>query len=77
VKFWRATRPRCDSFTSGEETLLRARLEQRRGHYMPSSLLASQLAAPGRPGDAITVDVSGTPEAIVEQIRVAAARLND
>jgi gluconokinase len=56
---------------------LRARLEQRRGHYVPSSLLASQLAAPGRPGDAITVDVSGTPEAIVEQIRVAAARLND
>jgi hypothetical protein len=28
------------------------------------------------PDDAITVDISGAPEAIVEQIRVAAARLD-
>ena len=40
---------------------------------MPSSLLA----ALEDPDDAITVDVSGTPEAIVKHIRVAPARLDD
>jgi gluconokinase len=59
----------------GEEALLRSRLAQRRGHYMPPSLLASQLATLEHPKDAITVDVAGTPEAIVEQIRAALGRL--
>ena len=55
-------------YLKGEEPLLRARLERRRGHYMPASLLASQIAALEEPGDAITVDVSGPPEAIVSEI---------
>jgi gluconokinase len=59
----------------GEEALLRSRLEQRRGHYMPPGLLASQLATLEEPSDAIVVDVSGTPAQIVEQIRAALGRL--
>jgi gluconokinase len=60
---------------TGEEALLRARLERRRGHYMPPSLLASQLATLEEPEDAIVVDVSGAPETIVAQILAALHRL--
>lgn len=62
-------------YLQGEAALLRARLDQRRGHYMPPTLLASQLAALEEPDDALTIDVSGPPEVIVEQIRVALAAL--
>ena len=62
-------------YLKGEAALLRARLDQRRGHYMPPTLLASQLAALEEPDDALTIDVSGPPEVIVEQIRVALAAL--
>jgi gluconokinase len=55
-------------YLKGAESLLRARLEKRRGHYMPASLLASQIATLEEPEDAITVDVSATPEAIVAEI---------
>jgi gluconokinase len=55
-------------YLKGAEPLLRARLERRRGHYMPASLLASQLATLEEPEDAITVDVSAPPEAIVADI---------
>src|SRR5918996_4581851 len=52
----------------GDKDLIRERLEHRRGHYMPASLLESQLAALEEPKDAITVGVEGTPEAIVAEI---------
>jgi gluconokinase len=52
----------------GSEPLLRARLELRRGHYMPPSLLASQLASLEEPADAIVADISGTPDAIAANI---------
>jgi gluconokinase len=55
-------------YLQGDEALLRARLERRRGHYMPASLLASQLSTLEEPADAITVDVSDMPEAIVVEI---------
>jgi gluconokinase len=51
-------------YLKGDESLLRARLERRRGHYMPASLLASQLATLEEPEDGITVDISATPEEI-------------
>ena len=54
---------------TGDPALLRRRLEQRRGHYMPASLLDSQLATLEPPAGAIAVDVAGTPEAIVAAIR--------
>lgn len=52
-------------------TTLAARLDSRRGHYMPSTLLASQLAslerlAPDEPGVAVSSDDS--LEGVVEEI---------
>jgi gluconokinase len=52
----------------GEKALIRRRLDRRRGHYMPATLLDSQFAALEPPGDAITVDVAGTPEAVAATI---------
>ena len=60
----------------GPESLIRERIEQRTGHYMPASLLASQCALLERPKaeeGAITVEVSATPEEIVRIIRAALA----
>jgi gluconokinase len=57
----------------GPEALIRSRLSNRRGHYMPASLLDSQLAALEEPADAIAVSVEGTPDAIVAEIRSALA----
>jgi gluconokinase len=55
-------------YLKAAEPVLRKRLERRRGHYMPASLLASQLATLEEPEDAITVDVSAAPEEIVADI---------
>jgi gluconokinase len=54
---------------AAREPLLRARLEQRRGHFARAQLLPSQLAALEEPQDAVTVDASLTPERIVDTIR--------
>jgi gluconokinase len=62
-------------YLKGETALLQTRLDERRDHYMPPTLLASQLAALEEPDDALAIDVSGAPEGIVEQIRVALAGL--
>ena len=56
----------------GARELLSARLAQRRGHYMPPSLLQSQLDTlepPAAAEQAIEVEISGAPDQIVEQIR--------
>jgi gluconokinase len=55
----------------GAEDVLRKRLEQRTGHFMPPSLLASQCALLERPADdeaAITVDVTAGSAEIVRCI---------
>jgi gluconokinase len=52
----------------GDPELIRKRLADRRGHYMPASLLESQLAALEEPSDAITVDIDAPPDAIVAEI---------
>jgi gluconokinase len=52
----------------GDRDLVRSRLAQRRGHYMPATLLDSQFAALEEPADAITVGIEGTPDAIVSEI---------
>ncbi len=57
----------------GEEALLAWRLAHRQGHYMPASMLQSQLQALEPPGDdegALALDVVQSPQALVE----AAAR---
>ncbi len=57
-------------YLRGSETLLRERLRGRQGHFADERLLASQLTALEEPatGDAVTVDVAGTPEAIASEI---------
>lgn len=52
----------------GDKALIRLRLDGRRGHYMPAILLDSQFAALEPPADAISVDITGTPEAITATI---------
>jgi carbohydrate kinase (thermoresistant glucokinase family) len=52
-----------------ERAVLEARLRSRRGHYMPASLLDSQLATLQDPGaEAIEVDVSPPAEQVAEAI---------
>lgn len=59
---------------AGTPALIQARLDARQGHYMPPSLLPSQLAAlepPSADEQAVTVDVSGTPQQILAAILAA------
>ena len=46
-----------------------ARLNQRRGHYMPASLVPSQFATLEEPADATVINATQSPEAIVAEIR--------
>ncbi len=58
----------------GHADLLSDRIRHRKGHFMPPSMLASQLATlerPGRDEDAIFLDVAMPPSRLVE--RAAAA----
>jgi gluconokinase len=60
----------------GPPALIAERLERRRGHYMPASMLDSQLATLEKPSpdeDAWTIDISGTPAQIVSHILTRAA----
>ena len=55
-------------FLKGSAALIRSRLQHRNGHYMKADMLASQFEALEEPSDALIVDVSRSPGAIVEQI---------
>lgn len=55
-------------YLKGSEALIRSRLRHRDGHYMKADMLASQFEALEEPSDAIVVDVSQSPEVIVEQV---------
>jgi gluconokinase len=55
-------------YLHGSEELLRQRLAARKGHFMPPGLLHSQFETLEPPTHALWVDVSGTPEAIVDEI---------
>jgi gluconokinase len=58
----------------GDESLLRERLEQRTGHFMPASLLASQCALLERPTDderPIRVDIAPPPDTLLRHIITA------
>ena len=55
----------------GSRETIAARLAERKGHYMPASLLDSQLATLERPGPderSITVNVAATPDEEVAQV---------
>lgn len=56
---------------AGDATLIAARQADRRDHFMPASLLASQFATLEPPDDAITVDIIAKPESVVDTIVAA------
>ncbi len=58
-------------FLSGSQALIGERLEQRKGHYWPASLLPTQFAAlepPGPDEDPLVVDIGPPPKSLVETI---------
>lgn len=58
-------------YLQADRALLESRVAQRHGHFMPASLLDSQLATLEEPGpdeDPIIVQVGGSPDSIVEAI---------
>lgn len=58
-------------YLRGDEELIRQRLEQRRGHFMPPGLLHSQFEALEPPHHAIVVDIAEPPNDIATAIRRA------
>jgi gluconokinase len=59
-------------YLKGSECLIAERIKLRKGHFMPPTLLHSQFATLEEPGPdehPITVEIGGTPEEIVGQIR--------
>jgi gluconokinase len=56
-------------YLKASEDLLSQRLLERQGHYMKRQMLESQLATLEEPNDAIVINVNGTPENIVLEIR--------
>ncbi|HEX4020277.1 MAG TPA: gluconokinase [Acidobacteriaceae bacterium] len=55
-------------FLDGPEAVIQQRLQQRHGHYMPSALLPSQLAALEPPSDAYRVSIEPGVSVIVKEI---------
>src|SRR5262249_1152225 len=56
-------------YLKGDYDLIHSRLAQRRGHFMPPRLLASQFAALEEPEQGVVVDIVYPPEMIVALIR--------
>ena len=56
-------------YLKGSGELIASRLRARRGHFANESILASQLADLEEPANAITIEVSETPQQIVSDIR--------
>jgi gluconokinase len=52
-------------FLKGEPEILQARLDARTDHFMPRTMLPSQLATLEEPHDAVIVDAGLSPETIV------------
>lgn len=61
-------------FLDGSEELVRQRLTNREGHYMGSSLLASQFATLERPAYGLHLPINDTPQSLVSR---AAAYLRE
>ena len=55
-------------YLRGDFNCIQTRILQRTGHFMSSDLLRSQFETLEEPEDALVIDVSQTPEAIVEEI---------
>jgi len=61
-------------YLRGSPQLIESRLLQRTSHFMKADMLASQFGALEEPTDALVVDVSEPPDAIVERILSALRR---
>lgn len=55
-------------YLKGPYDLILSRLRERKGHFMPVSLLESQFETLEEPEDALTVSIAGTPEEITSEI---------
>ena len=55
----------------GDKNLILGRLNQRSNHYMPPTLLESQLTTLEPPRNALALDVAATPDELVRNIRGA------
>ncbi len=55
-------------FLKGSFELIQKRMVARTGHFMPATLLSSQFETLETPKNAITIDISKTPDEIVVQI---------
>ena len=55
-------------FLTGPKELIEERLKGRHGHFMPATLLASQLATLEPPKNALTFSVEKSPEEIVAEL---------
>jgi gluconokinase len=55
-------------YLKGTYALIHDRLLTRHGHFTGEQILASQFAALEEPTDAVTVDISASPEEIVDEI---------
>jgi gluconokinase len=60
-------------YLKGSYSLILARLQARKGHYMRPEMLKSQFEALEEPQQTGIIDIDQTPEAIVQQIRQALA----
>ena len=56
-------------YLQGTYQQIKARLKERKDHYMKPEMLASQFAILEEPNDALTIDISKTPEEIIALIR--------
>ncbi len=54
---------------SGNYDLILERLKKRKGHFMPTSLLKSQFETLEEPVEALKIDISNSPEKIIELIK--------
>jgi carbohydrate kinase (thermoresistant glucokinase family) len=55
-------------FLQGSFELIKKRMEERKDHFMPAGLLSSQFDALQIPDNCITIDISNSPDVIVEMI---------
>jgi gluconokinase len=55
-------------YLKGSYELIAERLRSRKGHFADEHILAGQFADLEEPSDAVTVDISGSPEEIVSEI---------
>ena len=55
-------------YLKGSQELIRSRIEERTGHYMPAELLKSQFEALEEPCHALTIDVAQSPDEILARV---------